>query len=99
MCGSATLAMLLSSTSMNAASETVTAMIHGLTLGFQTMGSDMFPSPISLVTLLRKDSGIYVHTRAKDKSLGRIVQQNFYGNALDYLDVIASGVFGRQQAQ
>jgi hypothetical protein len=31
MCGSATLAMLVSSTSMKAASETTTAMSHGLT--------------------------------------------------------------------
>lgn len=34
ICGSATLAMDVSSTSMNAASATVAAMIQGLTLGF-----------------------------------------------------------------
>ena len=33
MCGSETLAMLVSSTSMNVASVTVSAMIHGLTAG------------------------------------------------------------------
>jgi len=33
MCGRATLAMEVSSTSMNVASVTVTAMIHGLTAG------------------------------------------------------------------
>src|SRR5882762_11161512 len=39
MWGKATLAMLVSSTSINAASETAAAMIHGLPLGFQ------IPSP------------------------------------------------------
>jgi len=33
MCGSATLAMLVSSTSINVASVTASAMIHGLTAG------------------------------------------------------------------
>src|SRR5579863_191972 len=36
MCGSATLAMLVSSTSMNAASATTTAISHGLYFGVQT---------------------------------------------------------------
>jgi hypothetical protein len=40
MCGSATLAMEVSSTSMKAASATVAAMIHGLTLGFQFWSAD-----------------------------------------------------------
>ena len=35
MCGSATLAMLVSSTSMKLASVTVRAISHGLNLGFQ----------------------------------------------------------------
>jgi hypothetical protein len=34
MCGSATLAMLVSSTSINAASETTTAISQGFTLGY-----------------------------------------------------------------
>jgi hypothetical protein len=33
MCGNATLAMLVSSTSMNVANVTASAMIHGLTAG------------------------------------------------------------------
>src|SRR5580658_7944975 len=39
MCGSDTLAMLVSSTSMNVASVTVMAMIHGLTAGRQAAAS------------------------------------------------------------
>ena len=38
MCGSETLAMLVSSTSMNVASITVAAISQGLTLGVQGMG-------------------------------------------------------------
>src|SRR5271157_4397922 len=41
ICGSATLAMLVSSTSMNVASVTVRAMIHGLTAGRQAAASFM----------------------------------------------------------
>ena len=36
MCGNATLAMLVSSTSMNAANATTTAISQGLVFGFQT---------------------------------------------------------------
>ena len=39
MCGSATLAMLVSSTSMKVASVTVSAMIHGLTAGRHSAAS------------------------------------------------------------
>ena len=38
-CGSATLAMLVSRTSMNAAIATTTAIAQGLNFGFQTSGS------------------------------------------------------------
>ena len=38
MCGSATLAIEVSSTSINAASATVMAISHGLTLGFHAVG-------------------------------------------------------------
>src|ERR1700739_1669092 len=40
-CGSATVAMLVSSTSINAAIATTTAIAHGLYFGFQTSGSGM----------------------------------------------------------
>src|SRR5579863_744821 len=39
MCGSETLAMLVSSTSMNVANITVAAISHGLTLGVQGMAA------------------------------------------------------------
>jgi hypothetical protein len=39
MCGKATLAIEVSSTSINAASATVMAISHGLTLGFQAVVS------------------------------------------------------------
>jgi hypothetical protein len=48
MWGKATLAMLVSSTSMNAASETATAMIQGLILGRQ-ISSPEVAEPAALI--------------------------------------------------
>ena len=48
-CGSATLAMLVSSTSMNAAIATTTAIAQGLNFGFQiSCGSFVLPSAHSV---------------------------------------------------
>src|ERR1035438_7075580 len=56
--GSATLAMLVSSTSMNVASVTVRAIIHGLTAGRHSAASFMVivPAPIILLALCRERS-------------------------------------------
>src|SRR6202050_2535953 len=56
MCGSATLAMLVSSTSINVASVTVRAMIHGLTAGRHAAASFMVmaAAPIYLIQTLGK---------------------------------------------
>jgi hypothetical protein len=48
MCGKATLAMLVSSTSMNAASETAAAIIQGFPLGCQ-ISSPEAPAPVVMV--------------------------------------------------
>jgi hypothetical protein len=56
MCGSATLAMELSSTSMKVARVTVSAMIHGLTLGTKAACAyslTVVASGIALVSVLR----------------------------------------------
>jgi hypothetical protein len=52
MCGKATFAMLVSSTSMNAASETATAMIQGLPLGRQISSPEILAAP-ALIGLSR----------------------------------------------
>ena len=44
-CGKATLAMLVSSTSMNAASATTTAISQGLNFGVQISGASAIESP------------------------------------------------------
>src|ERR1700675_4829205 len=64
MCGSATLAMLVSSTSMNVASVTVRAMIHGLTAGrhsaapFMVIAAAPIPIPTSARTQVRVVTGL-----------------------------------------
>src|ERR1022692_2906522 len=56
--GNATLAMLVSSTSMNVASVTVRAMIHGLTAGRHSAASFMViaAAPIVISTPVRAES-------------------------------------------
>src|SRR5580700_671168 len=69
MCGKATLAMLVSRTSMNAAIATTTAMSHGLNFAFQgpVAGPAIVVSVRSAicVPLLEVDLGIDRHTQAQ----------------------------------
>src|ERR1700719_4857032 len=93
MYGRATLAMLVSSTSMKAANATTTAISQGLYLGRQTSWS----SVIAAELILRNSSQVHVrhHVHARSKPailvLARI-KHDFYRNSLDNLDVISGGI-------
>src|ERR1035438_10144223 len=91
--GSATLAMLVSSTSMNVASVTVRAMIHGLTAGRHSAVSFMVMDA-ALMFLLNPDLRRHRHPRTQFVSLQLAgLKVNLNRDALDYLDVIAGRVF------
>ncbi len=71
MWGKATLAMLVSSTSMNAASETAAAMIHGLPLGCQ-ISSPEVPGTASLIGPSHRVQRISVFSNAVDGASKRL---------------------------
>src|ERR1700739_2302315 len=108
MCGSATLAMEVSRTSMNVARVTVTAITQGLIepsgirsfdwiLASMAIGDS---SPRYLVALLRDYGRYYVHARTENRDVRRNrIENNLYGNALHDLDVVSGGVFRREQAK
>src|SRR6266702_2938910 len=91
MCGSATLAMAVSSTSMNVASVTVNATSQGLCRGLQGV-----LTPGSLLHADRHDHRL---TRAQGQALGHAVQRDAHRDPLGDLDVVAGGVLGRQQRE
>src|SRR6202795_5156507 len=131
MCGSATLAMLVSSTSMNVASVTVSAMIHGLTAGRHSAAPFMVIDAAPILNLnpcfdlraatcdLRANTNRFASKLAARSSqlfkphlrhhrhprtqfmplvLARL-EHDLHRYALHDLDVVAGGVFGRQQAE
>src|ERR1043166_6383614 len=91
MCGSATLAMEVSITSMNVAIVTVSATAHGLCPGCQ-------PSASMFGTLLHPDLRLDGHSRAEAIEAALIlVEADADGQTLDHFHEIAGGVFRRQQ--
>src|ERR1700679_3973094 len=97
MWGSATLATLVSSTSMNVARVTVSAMIQGLMTGRgrQAESIGMAAAP----TLLHFDLGFDGHAQAQLMiAVLAFFEDELHRDALHYFYVIARGVFGRQQA-
>src|SRR5271156_3954849 len=100
--------MAVSSTSMNAASETTAAISHGLTLRFagvdEPYGSKVFgaaaiASPERLRVTSHPHGRLHRHSRAQPmvRVLAR-VEANPHRQALNDLDIVAGRVFGRQQA-
>src|SRR5215472_7489546 len=88
MCGRATLAMEVSSTSMKVASVTVTAMIHGLMLpsGVRNFASSLFFMTVPSAFLFRHHRGVGVHARPQNGLVrGNRVENDLHGNALDHL--------------
>ena len=97
MCGSETLAMLVSSTSMNVASVTVNAMSQGLCRGRHSslradLGSAVACSP-------DLDLGLDRHAGTQREPVGRWSRTMLDRHALDDLDVVARGVLRRQEAE
>src|ERR1700730_15226909 len=97
MCGRATFATLVSRTSMNVARVTVSAMIHGLMTGRgrQAESSGIAAAP----NLFHFDFRFDGHSQAQVViAVLSLIEDDFYGDALHHLHVIARGVFRRQQA-
>src|SRR5215472_1506898 len=98
MCGNATLAMEVSSTSMNVASVTVTAITQGLIVPSGMRNLEMTLSIMvdaRKVPLLRNYRGIHIHARTQNRHLGRNrIQNNLYREALHHLHEIAGGIPG-----
>src|SRR5271167_3207102 len=103
MWGSATLAMEVSSTSMNVASVTVTAITQGLIEPSGILSFALILSSIAFgvaLLLVRNYRRVYVHPRTKHRDVWRNrIENDFYRDALHHFHVIARGVFRRQKAQ
>ena len=97
MCGSATLAMEVSSTSMNVASVTVSAMIQGLTADARRRRRSM----VAVAALISNpDLGLDRHAGTQLVILVCTgFEDDLHRNALHDFHVVAGGVFRRQQAE
>ena len=95
MYGSATLAMLVSRTSMNAARATTTATNHGLYRGRQISWSS-----VSAAVVIQIHVWNYIHawTELSVPIFSRL-EDNFYRHSLHNLHVISGGIFGRKQTE
>src|SRR3982074_3353328 len=102
MCGKATLAMEVSSTSMKVASVTATAIIQGLIAGRQASALSRVPAaalislPSSALSLANPDLGDDRHTGAQLAIivLSRI-EHDFDWNALHNLHVVSGRILRR----
>src|SRR5271168_4368405 len=113
MCGRATLAMEVSSTSMNVASVTVTAITQGLIepSGMRSFEMSLFfmrqlyYAPDTRIAstgpkLFRYHRGIHIHARPQHGFFWRNgIEDDFHGNALHDFHVISRGVFRGQETQ
>src|SRR5579875_3575991 len=94
--GSATLAMLVSSTSMNAASATTTAISHGLCFGCQRCSGRA--ARVSALADIHARHGGHARPQPVIRVLARI-DIDAHGNPLHDFHVIAGGVLRRQQTK
>src|SRR5579872_3097376 len=104
MCGRATLAMLVSSTSMNAAIATTMAISQGLNFGVQGTGcgETLVAGLSAICPALSVDVHLGIDRHSGSQQMVRIlarVKIDADGNPLYHLDVISRGVLGRQQAE
>ena len=99
MCGSATFATEVSSTSINVASITETAISHGLNVGTHCCGG--VPPDSSAIsaylTLTVGSADIPGHELLY--FVGRLVEDDLYRNSLNDLYEISRGVFGWKYAE
>src|SRR6266404_5485354 len=115
MCGNATFAIEVSSTSINVASVTVTAITQGLiepsgirnfdrnlsfTLRLEILSSLAGFLCVKSRSSVRERCRHHVHSRSQNRLLWRNrIENDFYRHALYDLHVISRGVFRRQQTQ
>src|ERR1700680_2066176 len=100
MCGNATLAMLVSSTSMNAASATTTAMSQGLCFGRQGSRGGAAGGVASTSVLLDIDFGNNGHARPQPMVVVLFrIDIDADRNALHHLHVVSRGVLWGQQTE
>src|SRR4051794_18498623 len=102
MCGSATFATEVSSTSMNVASMTVIAITQGLIWGGDIVCARWSASacvPMNPCFLLGEDRRVDVHAGRQERIFRQIVEHEFYRDALNHLHEVARCILGRQQAQ
>src|ERR1700722_19082962 len=94
MCGSETLAMEESSTSINVAMVTVSATAQGLCEGFQ---SRCVPAGV----MLTPDAYVRLHGHSRTQAIQTVLigfETHANRDALHHLDVVPGGVFRRQDA-
>src|ERR1700691_266569 len=94
MCGKATLAMLVSSTSMNAAMATTIATSHGLNFGVQIS--------VGAATAHLLDIHFRIHRQAGPQAMIVVlagIQIDANRHPLHHFHIVSSGVFRRQQAE
>src|SRR6266446_1523395 len=87
MCGSATLAMEVSRTSMNVASVTVTAITQGLIepSGVRSLEMNLSITLLKKIALLRNHRGIHIHAGTQHRYVGgNGIKNNFYRDALHH---------------
>src|SRR5258705_3293954 len=98
MCGRATFATEVSSTSITVASMTEIAMSQGLKLGTHCCGGGVSDSAIG-PRLPHLDSRLDGHSRYETLYLfRRVVKNDLYRHTLNDLDIIACRHFGGQDA-
>src|SRR6266508_1154389 len=96
MCGSATLAMAVSSTSMNVARVTVNATAHGLWRGLQLAWSSGPATEASLPDVDRDVGGLSCAQRHPG---GHAVERDAHRDALSDLHEVAGGVVGGKERE
>ena len=99
MCGRATLATLVSSTSMNVASMTVSAISHGTVAGLPVAGGAVGAGLPAAIHRTCTCGTTDIPGASGWARVGRLVEDDLDRHALDDLDVVAGGVFRRQQAE
>ena len=101
--GKATLAMDVSSTSIKVASVTVMAITQGLIVPSGIRSLLVIFSNIDVrrcSELIRHYCCVHIHPRPQYGYILRNgIKNDFYGDALNDLDVVPRGVFWREQAQ
>src|SRR5262249_32375849 len=101
MLGNATLATLVSRTSMKVASIAVAAMTQGLITGLALlfMALRSCRRGLCLRALTGENRRIHVHARPENESCRHVFENDLYGNPLHNLDEVTRCIFRGQKAE